>query len=372
MPPPELNATRCVRYRYRYSSCERCASACPHQAIALHDAGVTVSAQACQSCALCVAVCPTQALSQPDFEPIALLRQAIRKPSYTLACAPSGQHGDAIVPCLGAIDAVWLAYMARRGLPVLLRGSSHCSVCRHAKPGASQWAAALEAVQALHQALTQADPESAPVWAMPVHENQPVSQTEKALTAIKKKAGDARRGFLKRLLRPRQSEPSKTSPQPLQQGAIRAGAYIVSEPRELLHIVCRQDQPAELVWHEALPLLALTLNSGCTLCEACFRVCPTAAITITETPEDWALDFDQDRCVGCLACLDVCQPKVLDAHSHLDPRPGQPPVRLIAQVKQRCRRCDRHFISAQPQAECPVCSDDALAFDAIFGSDEAD
>jgi rubrerythrin len=36
-------------------------------------------------------------------------------------------------------------------------------------------------------------------------------------------------------------------------------------------------------------------------------------------------------------------------------------------AKQRCARCDRHFVSPAPQQSCPICRDDEDAFTAIFG-----
>jgi rRNA maturation endonuclease Nob1 len=60
---------------------------------------------------------------------------------------------------------------------------------------------------------------------------------------------------------------------------------------------------------------------------------------------------------------------VLDARAFFDARPGQPAVTLIKQAMQRCSRCDRHFVSPNPQKTCTICSDDEYAFNAIFGTD---
>jgi len=48
---------------------------------------------------------------------------------------------------------------------------------------------------------------------------------------------------------------------------------------------------------------------------------------------------------GCTVCLEVCQPRVLDASAAFDPSPEQSRHTLISQAKQRCDRCERFFVS---------------------------
>ncbi len=373
---PEFTAGNCTRYRFRYSECRRCAEACPHEAITLLDAGATLVAERCKNCALCVSACHTKAWRSDDFKPIDILRDAIQKPSFSLACEPSGCQADAVIPCLGAIDAVWLSYMAKRRLPVTLYGSGHCGQCAHGKTGAEQLRLNLEAVDTLLVAQKQGEVNAAAEtdWVMPVLAEDTRSPPAQHASQIKSAKVSAKRSLFGRLFRGKieTGAEKSTSNQPalVPAQAIRAAAYMVSDQRELLQIVCKQktDRPFTVPWHERLPLMQLSLQSGCTLCEACFRVCPTGAIQIEQNPHDWALTFQADRCVACEVCLEVCQPRVLDAQATWDARPGQPAITLIKQAMQRCSRCDRHFASPNPEPTCPICSDDEAAFDAIFGS----
>lgn len=368
---PQFRASRCTRYRYRYSECSRCADACPHAAIMLGDDGAALDPARCQNCALCVAACRTGAWASESFKPIDLLRQAIKQLTFSFACAPSGARADVVVPCLGAIDAASLAYLAKRRIPVTLHGAEHCAECAHGGRGAEQLAMNLEACAVLMRA---AEPAAGAPWMAP------------QLAADSARAGDAepsrshghfaagRRQLFRRLVGRgvdevvRAAEPLEAPP-PVPDKAIRAGAYALTEARELLQIVCKRndDEPFAVPLHEALPLMGLSLRAGCTVCEACFRVCPTGAIRIEESPADWQLVFEADRCVACEACLEVCQPRVLDAEAVFDARPEQPARVLLALSKQRCARCDRHFVSPVPEETCPVCRDDEDAFAAIFG-----
>lgn len=374
---PEIHVQRCTRFRYRYSECQRCLEVCPHDAITLSDEGAALVTDRCQNCGLCISACHTQAWSDASFKPIDTLRQAIQKSTFSLACEPSGCSADATVPCLGAVDAVWLAYMAKRRIPVTLLGSDHCKDCAHGKIGAVQLKLNLEAVALLQRAAaTDADNTTASVeWSMPVLMDDQRDSHRQHRASHNGTEAASRRSFFKRIFRDKLVQPLATTesgkPTVVPPKAIRAGAYMLSEQRELLQIVTKNkdDQAFSIGWHENLPLLQLSLQPGCTLCEACFRVCPTGAIQIEQDPGNWALTFQTDRCVACEVCLEVCQPQVLGAAASFDARPGRAAVTLIHQNKQRCSRCDRHFVSPTPQKTCPVCGDDEEAFDAIFGAD---
>lgn len=361
---PEFRAARCVRYRYRYSECSRCHDACPHEAIRLTDSGAEVIAENCRNCALCVTACRTGAFSTDAFKPIDMLRQAIKSERFSIACAPSGYEADVVVPCLGALDAPLLAYLEKRRLPTRLLGASLCIDCARGAKGAAQLEANLEAVSELRAA---AMPEE---W-LPIE----VASTTPEKAPDRPRFASGRRHLFRRLFARGADEIAASiaatpAIEPVPDKAIRAGAYSMTEQRELLQIVAgRKDgQPFHVAIHEALPALEISVGSGCTVCEACFRVCPTGAIGITENPGDWALTFRRDRCVGCVACLEVCQPKVLDAAAAFDLTPDQPPRILLRLVKQRCDRCDRFFVSPHPEKTCRVCGDDQDAFSAIFGS----
>jgi ferredoxin len=359
---PEFRAARCVRFRYRYSECTRCLDACPHEAISLSDMGAAIDADKCRNCALCVSACRTGAFAADNFKPIDMLRQAIKTERFSIACAPSGHAADAVVPCLGALDTSLLAYLEKRRLPITLLGVSLCTDCAHGAKGAAQLAANLEAVAELRAA---AAPD---VW-LPIEvvDITPAPETRPRFTS-------GRRHLFRRLFARGVDEVSaavaaRSPSQPTPDKAIRAGAYALTEQRELLQIVAARKgaEPFRVSVHEALPALDISIGPGCTVCEACFRACPTGAISITENPGDWAMLFQRDRCVGCAACMEVCQPRVLDAATIFELTPDQPPRPLISLAKQRCNRCDRFFVSPHPEKTCKVCSDDQDAFTAIYG-----
>ncbi|HEX8987942.1 MAG TPA: 4Fe-4S dicluster domain-containing protein [Rhodocyclaceae bacterium] len=358
---PIFEESRCTRYRYRYSGCRRCADACPHDALSLDGEGVAVEATKCRNCSLCTAACRTAALAAANLPRIELLKQAIKGKSFSFACAPSGIGADATVPCLGAIDGVILAYLAKRGIAVELRGAGHCAACEHGARGALSMVANIEARDALAGAC------SGEEWAA-------LTVAEDAGQAQAQDFHSGRRHLFRRLFGKGVDEMAHAAcladpPVPVEDKAIRSGLWHVPEMRELLTIVSRRSDgmPCRVPALAGLAVADVRLGAGCSQCEACVRACPAGALQIREGNTDWRFVFLPDRCTGCGLCAEVCQPGALSLNALVDATPNADGRTLDVRNKQRCERCDRHFVTPEPRAVCPVCSDDEIAFEQIFG-----
>jgi ferredoxin len=358
-----VRQSRCTRYRFRYSECRRCADACPHDAVVFSDDGASVSESRCRQCALCTSACRTGALESTEVMRVDLLKRAIRSPAWSFACAPSGAQADAIVPCLGVLDAAVLGYLGKRGIPVELRGAGHCAACEHGSRGAALVEAMLEAVSLLREA-------SGGEWAA----LDVPADDEAGRAARRTDFAPGRRHLFRRLLGGAAYEVARAgdpvaAPEPVPDKAIRAARPFVPESRELLQIIARgrEGEGFRLGEHEGLPVMGIGMGQGCTACEACFRACPAGALQVRESDATWALAFRIDACVGCGTCLEVCQPRALRAQASFDISPAAGEVALRTLSRQRCSRCDRFFTSPAPRSECAVCADDEMAFDAIFG-----
>jgi ferredoxin len=360
---PEFHAARCVRYRFRYSECQRCHDACPHGAVGLSDEGVCVDPARCANCALCTSACRTGALVPDNLPRIELLKRAVKRKNFVFACTPSGAQGDAMVPCLGALDPTMLGYLAKRDIAVELRGSHHCAHCQHGDKGAAQLALNLEVLGALRQA---AAPEA---WAGTALATPPAPERQKRAEDFLAGRRQLFRRFIGQGIDELAHAAAATEATPVPAKAIRAGSYFLPEHRELLQIIGKTASggPFQLTPHPALHLLDIRLAEGCSACEACFRVCPTGALQIEESNVAWALTFNPDRCVGCEVCLEVCQPRALLAAELVDASPADGRAVLHSLAKQRCARCDRFFVSPEPREHCDICADDEEAFSAIFG-----
>lgn len=361
---PTFHGGRCVRYRYRYSRCSRCADACPHDALTLTDEGVTINDARCERCALCASSCRTEALAADNLPWGEFVRQALKQERFAFACTPSGEEGDAMAPCLGALNAGMLSFLAVRGVAVELRGSGHCERCHHAPRGHDLLTMNLDGVEALRR--TVGDRRwgrvtlAAPSDGAPARHRAPYMASRRQLFRRAVNQG------VTRFIRPVLEEPKDPAPDT----AIRSAAPFTSLQRELLQTLKPDEMHPDALsmLHPAVPMARVEVSPGCTACEACARVCPTGALWVSESSDSWMLEFQFSRCVACDVCAEACRPGVLKLHDvdrlafAMDE--SEPLYRLS---KERCFQCARYFISDGKRNVCKVCGDDDQDFAQLFG-----
>jgi ferredoxin len=357
---PGFHAERCVRFRYSYSECSRCADACPHEAIRLFEAGVEVLAERCRHCGLCAGACQTEALNQNGVSADHLLKMAGGSKRMTIACAPSDLAGNVVVPCLGALHPVVLAELSRQNITLELAGAEHCAECAHASKGADMIRSNLVA----HEILCCAG-ESAPYVAISLRTGESEASGEH------EKLDASRRSLFHRIVGQGMDVVSgkfEAAPAPLK--AIRAAAPFLPDRKVMLNSLYATagEEAITVARHDALPAEDWQVVRGCTYCEACVRVCPTSALQLLESNTGWRLAFLNDRCVACDVCAEVCQPGVLRQMNTEEVIINKQKGRLLVAVsKRRCARCDRVFVNAGGEEICPICNGDDDDFASIFG-----
>lgn len=350
---PEIRTERCVRYRFRYSECDRCAESCPPNALRGGQEGVALDSDLCSGCGLCAAVCPTAAFHLPRL-PLAELAKP-RGRSLAVACVPSGQKGDVRVPCLGDLDLALLASLAQRGVALTLHGAGHCEGCAHGNGGAGRVAALLDALDELGSAAAASDLP----WSAPAAESGEAGEHHRA---------DRRQLFRRWANRAEASARQEKADIVAPASAIRAAAHFVPARRRLADaVLSRFDSLREI------PSLGLLFGTGviegesgrCTGCEACFRVCPTGALKVAATESQWQLNHQPGSCVGCGVCVEACGAEALRLHHRW--RPGEEQRLVLHALRHyRCQGCGRFSIGLEDDI-CPVCRDDENSFTAIFG-----
>lgn len=89
-------------------------------------------------------------------------------------------------------------------------------------------------------------------------------------------------------------------------------------------------------------------EEDCSLCEACFHVCPSAVFVIKEK----RLTIDENRCSGCQLCRDVCQNKAI----FIQEKPQQRKPKEYQLYKIDCTTCGSSFLSWKETNKCFVCN----------------
>ena len=84
------------------SGCNRCLSACPHEAITLNDQGPEIDEALCTRCGICSGVCDAFAWSRITLENLAALRRLsllhLQRASLRRSCS-SEQRNNTSLPC---------------------------------------------------------------------------------------------------------------------------------------------------------------------------------------------------------------------------------------------------------------------------------
>ena len=85
----------------------------------------------------------------------------------------------------------------------------------------------------------------------------------------------------------------------------------------------------------------VTVDSLCTLCEACAKWCPTSAIKIEKIEGQEALTFDPESCIGCNICVNMCPVSISDGHKKaISVTRGKSEKKVLAKdYIVRCRVC---------------------------------
>lgn len=88
-------------------------------------------------------------------------------------------------------------------------------------------------------------------------------------------------------------------------------------------------------------------EENCTLCEACFKICPSNIFTL----ENDLLKINEQYCSGCNLCVDICQ------HSGIQIAQSIHKVREVAYqvLKNECTTCKSSFYSWKETNECEIC-----------------
>jgi len=324
---PEVFPERCVHAHIEIASCSRCVDACPRDAWTLDDEALAIDAACCDGCGLCVGACPEGALSLP-LEPE--LRSANRTLVGFVCCEHSrveltDKEAATRVPCVHAFGFDRLAAWYEKGVRRLALSRGECAQCP--RGGAETIDTRVEA---LNRVLRGRDAEPMKVA---------VIDGEHWLGFLRATGPQAdapdlsRRGFLRGML------------QAAENRAVAVPESAWKPPG------VRLPQPGTATVYLYAPQIDL---ESCNGCDACFRVCPQAALQLESTSE--AYTIAAERCTGCGLCVDLCEQ---DAVQVIET--GAAKTKRVELKTRQCRVCGVRFHSPAKDtdddyARCHVCA----------------
>ncbi|TCS71753.1 4Fe-4S dicluster protein [Sulfuritortus calidifontis] len=327
-----FDAVRCLHARQGVAGCRRCLSTCPAGAIRAGSEAVHLESMLCQGCLACVPLCPTGALQSSQRQPADVMadlearlagggRQAAAAPEglwigapEALAEAPAGWLVWPAEAPAGLGPAIWLAALALGCRRVAIAPARPASVQR-----------TLQDAIALAQGLL----------------------TGLGLPPAVASAADAL------------TLPAIPALPPLPPAKLRAAG----SERDLLlaaldHLAAARSAAGALPLVDAPFGEVVVEAERCTLCGACARLCPQAALSLAGVE---GLTFTEARCVQCGLCANACPEQAIALRPRLltDRSAREMPRRLVQATAPHCPGCGAPHAGPAPSTGSRVLAEQA-------------
>jgi len=263
---------------YLYRECTICQDSCPYSAITIDKkSGVKIEYEKCVACGLCVASCPESALQFPSVPQRSIFDLSIVKGNKTISCYKDSENSIKL-PCIAMLSVEDLLALRSSG-EVYLR----CVGCELEKN--------LERLR------------------------QDVNNLNSVIGGIKLETKDKIEAYAEPL------------------------PFVISFDR----IEKRSDLSKKVSEKKLKSILSfdITVDDGCTLCEACAKWCPVSALKIENVEGQAALTFNPELCIGCNICINVC------------PVPSRDGFGKVIKVKRG--KSEKKVLAKDYMVKCRVC-----------------
>ncbi len=339
VPAVNIFRSRCIKSRYKLSSCQKCIGQCPQRAISF-DGQIKVDESACSGCGICVNTCPTGAFELNNNSYIKIFNQIDNRRTIIFSCEKSSSCGIK-VPCLGFLSSSFLiSLIIARKKPVII-DLSKCQGCSN-QTGLKVIHETVGNARTLIDILgLDAD--------IRVENNEFTDENEFCYS---------RREFFT-LLRNRATGKVSDALNIINR-QVPAESYreqkIPEHRKLLLHFWPKLSKQIKKP-SGCLPFTEIEIGSDCDLCNVCVKACPTGALLRSEDNSKVTLKHDIDFCVKCGLCGEICPqraikyPEIVEVSSFN----RKLKVDLRELPKAHCRECGRDFIGIKESMLCNAC-----------------
>ena len=337
----KIQAGSCVRYYAKHSSCTKCETICPTDAIKTAQGSIAIIQQECIDCGACVGVCPTEALSLREFDVNSFFFDFLKSDENIISCKTN-------FVCLAALSVDHLIALGLLKETILDIG--HCKECDIAHTCYTQIEKNIDEANYILEAI----------------EQNPIIAKELAQVANK---SDRRKFFslftLKGALQTKQNfdenlaslEDPNISLDTQDIGKIRQKS--IPNRRKLLYTILQKiNKPSAYKYLENKYLSFTsdkTIDKSCDNCSLCYRICPTEALS--SDAKGSKILFDPFLCVRCHLCHDVCEKDSIKLAQFYDTKEFfEPSVKILAKFTiAYCEDCGIAFSYFGGEKLCPRC-----------------
>ena len=345
----QLDASKCVRSLSRDSECNKCEVICPTGAIVVGDNPLpSINFSSCVGCGACDAICPNEALSLDDFKPTDFFFDFIEDSESVISCRKN-------VPCISALSVEHIISMSVLKKEIVF-DMGYCGECDIANTCKPQILKNYEEATYLLQAM----------------ENDSSIKLEDLCYKDEKEESN-RRDFLRSM---NLNTVAKTK-HSFEQEVIKASDELIEhtlgktdiallkqkripERRKIFFTaIKRVERPSQFHIVDAAEVSftsqKIMNEDACTVCQMCYRVCPTGALT--SDIKNSKIDFDPFLCIKCHICHDVCEPDAITLSPSYNVKEFfEPVVQNLAKFSvKRCNECNIIFSTNSNDTLCYRC-----------------
>ena len=280
-----VTRSRCVRIRYKGSTCVKCLEICPKKIISISDNGLRIDENKCTYCMLCVSVCPTGALEEKYFNLATSVSRLADIPLPVLGCRRRiGIIAHSKTPCFGffSTDILILLYLSQQK-PIQFN-MTECGNCsnKHIIP------IFLERITFLTSRIDE-------IELLPVLNEIDLQYEEK--TYNRRNFFGEFKNIIDRNIDELSFERTNVAPRSY-------GSKYLPRIREMLNQVVKTlpEEKQRLLIEYFYFFIYFTEN--CNDCTACVGLCPTGAVSPSLI--DQGKPFWSTMCTGCMLCTEFC------------------------------------------------------------------
>lgn len=354
----------CIRASSVSSQCQKCVDICPVDTIQIINNIPTFTPDECVLCGGCIGSCPTSAFAFDDFSIIEFAFDFFEN-TKPLSC-----HSN--TPCLAIFGAEVLTSLALGSNENVILDIGHCKTCEIATKLYPQ----------IQNNINEAN------FILSTFCNQKIEALDLKLQDIKEEVeGSSRRDFFANLKPTNLIKSKITLEETIDGNEAKIFNFTentinqiknktIPDTRKLFFTLLKnQNKPKvyETIDSDEISFMSQKyIDSKCTNCQMCYRICPTEALSSDANHS--VINFNSMLCLKCHLCHDVCSYDAIHIQKAFDIKEFFEPTKkslAIFDIK-RCNECDNTFTYFGGEVICPRCKteeDEALTLHNIFKKD---